>query len=310
MKVPQAFVNGNMLPASQCSVPVYDNGFVLGVTVAEQQRTFGGKIFRLDHHLKRLFRSLEIVGVEIPWTRSELSDIARELISNNFELLDPNADMGLCIFVTPGPETKFVAGDRLLLPDGLRPMVCMHTYPLDFRLWSNLYIEGQPLVIPAIREVPLSCWPRELKCRSRMHYYLADREARSVDPHARALLLDMEGFIAEASTASVLMVTEREGLVAPKSEKVLPSISVAVIEELAAELEIPFSRRDISPDEISSADEVLLCSTSPCILPVSSIDGRKISSGQPGAIFDKLINAWSEIVGVDIRRQASLSVVK
>jgi branched-subunit amino acid aminotransferase/4-amino-4-deoxychorismate lyase len=62
---PQAFLNGRFVPASEAMLPVYDAGFVLGTTVAEQMRTFGGRLFRLDAHLARLSHSLEIVGVDL-----------------------------------------------------------------------------------------------------------------------------------------------------------------------------------------------------------------------------------------------------
>ena len=64
MSEPVAFLNGRWIPASAATVSVGDAGFVLGVTVAEQVRTFAGKLFRLDDHLARLARSLEIIGLD------------------------------------------------------------------------------------------------------------------------------------------------------------------------------------------------------------------------------------------------------
>jgi branched-subunit amino acid aminotransferase/4-amino-4-deoxychorismate lyase len=77
-----------------------------------------------------------------------------------------------------------------------------------------------------------------------------------------------------------------------------------VIEELAAGLGIPFLHRDLTPADVAAADEVLLCSTSPCIWPVTRLDGRPIAGGQPGPIFKQLQDAWSQLVGVNIAEQA------
>ena len=137
-----------------------------------------------------------------------------------------------------------------------------------------------------------------------MHYYLADREAQRREAGARALLLDQEGFVMEASTANILMYRAREGLVSPPRDKILPGVSVAVLQELAAQLSIPFHHRALQVEEVQAADEVLLCSTSPCVLPVSSLDGVAIGQGQPGPVFQQLMAAWGGLVGVDIIRQA------
>ena len=107
-----AYLNGRYLPISQAAVPVYDTGFVLGVTVAEQMRTFGGQLFRLPEHLQRLARSLSIIGVEPKQSLAELQLIAEDLVARNHALLAPGDDLGLAIFVTPGPSASEPAGHR------------------------------------------------------------------------------------------------------------------------------------------------------------------------------------------------------
>jgi branched-subunit amino acid aminotransferase/4-amino-4-deoxychorismate lyase len=137
-----------------------------------------------------------------------------------------------------------------------------------------------------------------------MHYYLADRRAADVEPGARALLLDERGFVSEASTANVLVFDSSEGLISPPLEKILRGISLAVVSQLAEGLGIPMVQRDLAPEAIVSADEVLLGSTPFCLLPVTRLNGRPVGDGAPGSIFRRLLGAWSELVGVDIARQA------
>jgi branched-subunit amino acid aminotransferase/4-amino-4-deoxychorismate lyase len=297
MSEPLAYLNG-WVPASQAVVPVYDAGFIQGATVSEQLRTFSGRLFRLETHLARLARSLAIVGVEPGLPLDELGRIATELVAHNHSLLAAGDDLGLSMFVTPGPYAT-------LAPcASAGPTIGLHTYPLPFRLWAGKYEQGETLVVPDIRQVPAECWPAELKCRSRMHYYLAERQAAEISPGARALLVDAEGFVTETSTSNLLIYRSEEGLVSPRRERILPGISLQTVAELAQPLGIPFAERDLRPQLVAAADEVLLTSTPSCLVPVTHCDGRVIGDGRPGPVFGRLLLAWSELVGIDIARQA------
>jgi branched-subunit amino acid aminotransferase/4-amino-4-deoxychorismate lyase len=295
---PLAFSNGRFVPASALSVPIYDAGFVLGTTVAEQVRSFGGRLFRLERHLERLWRSLDVVRVDPGLSRADFAKTANDLVARNHALLDPADDLGLGIFVTPGPYATFAP------PDAAGPTVCLHTYPLPFHRFAHLYQQGDALVVTNVRQVSADCWPRSLKCRSRMHYYLADHQARQKDPHSRAVLLDEDGFVTETTTASLVVVEPGPTIVSPPHEKLLPGISVAVLAELAEQLGIPFVERDLTPADVAAAEEVLLAGTTPCLLPVLRLNGEPICSGRPGDVFHRLIAAWSALVDLDIVQQA------
>ncbi len=293
-----AFRNGKFIPLEEARVSVLDAGFVLGATVAEQIRTFRGELFRLPEHLTRLRRSLEIVGTPLPLTFEALAEAALELVARNAAELAAGDGQGLAIYVTPGVYGTFTG----LGETG--PMLGMLSFPLPFSQWVDTYREGQALWITETRQVPGNCWPAELKCRSRMHYHLADQEARRRDPRSRALLLDQEGFLSEASTANLLVWRGDEGLLASPVEKILPGISMDTLFRLAADLGLPHGHRELAPADLFTAEEAFLCSTSPCLLPVARVDGKPIGSGTPGPVFARLLAAWSERVGVDIAAQA------
>jgi branched-subunit amino acid aminotransferase/4-amino-4-deoxychorismate lyase len=295
---PLAYWNGELIPASRMAVPVWDAGFVQGVTITEQLRTFRGELFRLESHLERLEASLRTVQLDPQISMDELGRIAAQLAANNHRLLDPDDDLGLSLFVTPGPYAAFAP------QDAHGPHIGMHTYPVAFAGFAAKYETGQRLIVTQTRQVPPSCWPASLKCRSRMHYFLADQEARRSDPTARALLLDEDGFISEASTASFLLFRSGTGFLSPPREKVLPSVSVATLEDIAGTLGIPFVCRNLTLDDLAAAEEAYLSSTSPCLLPVVGVDGRPIGDGTPGPTFRRAIAAWSELVGQDIIGQA------
>ncbi len=298
MTEPLAYLNGQFVPASQLVLPVYDVGFVQGVAVSEQLRTFGGQLFRLGEHLQRLRRSLEIIGLSEQVNLDELAEAATTLVTQNHGLGNPADDLGLSLFATPGPYATFASSAAA------GPTVGMHTYALPFHLWATSYERGEQLVVSRVRQVPAACWPTELKCRSRMHYYLADREAGLSAPGARAVLLDLNGNVLEASTANIILYAPREGLVSPPRGSILPGVSVATVEELAAQLELPFSHRTVTVDDLLEADEVLLTSTSPCVWPVVAVNGQPVGEARPGQVFQQLLSAWSSMVGVDIRAQA------
>jgi branched-chain amino acid aminotransferase len=296
---PLAYLNGRWLPLSQAAVSVFDGGFLQGTTVAEQLRTFRGQLFRLDLHLSRLARSLEIVEVDPGLPLADLGQIATELVEQNRKLIDPDDDLGVTIFVTPGISPTYAAVAR---QQG--PTVCVHTQPLSFRTWAQKFDTGESLVVTDVMQVPAPCWPAELKCRSRMHYYLADKRAREVEAGARALLLDERGFVTEASTANVVVYFKDAGLVSPPKEHILPGVTVAVLEELAGQIGVPFGHRELTVPDVARADEALLCSTSPCIWSVTRLNGRPIAEGKPGAMSRRLLDEWSRMVGLDIEAQA------
>ena len=298
MNEPLAYLNGSFLPASRLTIPVWDTGFVQGVTIAEQLRTFRGELFRVNRHLERLAESLRLIGIALEQSAQDIQSVAEKLIASNRTLLDSGDELGLSLFVTPGPYRAFAP------PDAHGPTLAMHTYPVAFASFADKYDQGERLVVSATRQIPNSCWPASLKCRSRMHYYLADREARLVDHDARALLLDQAGKISEASTANFIAYRRDTGFLSPPREKILPGVSVSTLEDLAKQFGEPFHFRDLTVDDVLSVDEAFLCSTSPCLLPVISISGRPIGNGKPGPMFRQMIDAWSQMVGVNIVDQA------
>ena len=288
-----AYFNGQWTACDQLRLPIDDLGFVQGATIVERMRTFDGQVFRQEDHLQRLRASLEIVGWNAPQLVAEVSDAIAGLLDRNAPQILPGDDWSVVVFITPGRT-----------PDAAQPTVGVHGSPLPFADWADNYNAGVEVVVPDTRQVPGNCWPAEVKCRSRLHYYLADRQAAAKTSGARALLLDQEGYVGEATTANVVAHFREQGLVTPPRGKVLPGVSQQVLFELAGPLNIPHAQCDITPEELSRADEVFLTSTSACMLPVVRIDGKKIGQGAPGQVYHQLLTAWSKLVGVDIVGQA------
>ncbi|MEX2317755.1 MAG: aminotransferase class IV [Pirellulales bacterium] len=292
MDAPWAYRNGDWIASRELSVAVDDVGFLLGATVTERFRTFRGEVFRLDEHLGRMRHSLEIVGLDAGRIVAEFSKVVPEFVIRNRGHVADDDDWSIIAFATPG----VLGADR--------PTVCVHGYPLPFDRWAAQYEAGLSVVVSDVRQVPASCWPPELKCRSRMHFYLADRRASEAQPGAQAILLDQDGYVGEATTANIVVYRAGEGLLSPPAEHVLFGVSLGVVRELAAQLSVPFVVRRFTVDELRTADEAMIASTSICVLPVVACDRRPIGSGQPGPTYRRLLAAWGDLVGLDVAEQA------
>lgn len=287
-----AYLNGKWLAAAELSVAVDDVGFLLGATVAERLRTFRGQVFLLEEHLDRLRRSLKTIGLDSGAIADEVAEAVAGFLRRNQTMIDPDDDWAIIAFVTPGSAAN------------ARPTVCVHGYPLPFHQWAHQFDAGVPVVVSSHRQVPNDCWPAELKCRSRMHYYLADREAAMRRSGARAIVLDQDGYVAEGTTANVVIYRKGEGLISPPHEHILAGVSLGVMKELAAITNIHFVMRPVTVEDFRAADETMFTSTSICILPIVECDGQPIGQGRPGAIFRRLLTEWSDFVGVDVAAQA------
>src|SRR5438094_308 len=300
MTEPLVLLNGKMVPAPEAHLAIYDAGVVLGATVTEITRTSHKRFYRLDTHLDRLFRSLRYTRMDIVLSKSQIAGISQELVATNARLTEDRGELGLIHFVTAGEYPTYAGSAGRAVRT--TPTVCVHTFPMPFELWAGKMQNGAHLVTPSIRHVPPQCYDPKMKYRSRMHYYLADQEARLADPDASALLLDLDGNVTETSGANFLIV-EQGTIVSPTLRNTLPGISRATVIELAEKLGIPFVERDIQVHSVINADEAFLASTPYCLLPVTKINGVTIADGQPGPVYRQLMAAWSERVGLDIAAQ-------
>ena len=287
-----AYLNGAWIPGDKLTLPIDDLGFTLGTTVVERLRTFHGKPFQQQAHLERMRRSLEIVGIEASEVINALEEIIAECAHRNCPHLDKADDLAIIALVTPSPL-------------GNQPAtVCVYAEPLQFSTWADAFSTGVSAWISDVRQVPTNCWPAELKCRSRMHYFLADLAVRKQAPGNRAIMLDQEGYIAESTNANLLIYNPLEGLISPPRDRILQGVTLAVIEELAAAEGLPVREQLFTPEELCAADEVLLLSTSICLLPVTRCNDQPIGAGTPGKVYRQLLAAWNDLVGMDIVTQA------
>ena len=292
-----AWLDGSMIPRDALSIPVGDAGFVLGATVTEQLRTFAGRLFLPDRHAARFRESLRIAGVAAEPLVDAAFTAAVEVAAHNHALGPAGGDLGVVIFATPGDLPAQHEGRRS------PPRVVVHTFPLAFMLWARAYSEGVSLRSVPVTQVPATSWPLALKCRSRMHYHLADQVAAAAEPGARAILCHPDGRVSETSTANIAIVRQGEILTPPPADS-LAGISLSHVRGLALAHGIAWKERSLLLADLAAADEILLTSTPNCLLPATQFDGHPVGNGRPGDVYRRLLAAWSEGVGIDIARQA------
>ena len=290
-----AYFNGQWIGLDDVKVDVEDRGFMGGDVVFEITRTFGGKSFRLDEHLDRLYRSLKYVRIDPGMDREEMRNLTEDALSRNLEAMDDGGDLSIQHFVTRGKGRKAsLAGP---------PTVCIRVYPIDFSRYASMYESGAHGVITRTRSYSSDSLDPKVKHYSRMNFALADLEASDVDPDGWPILLDQEGNLAEGISYNLFLVSD--GVIkTPGDHSILQGVSRQTVIDLAEGLRIPAVEEQIQPYDLYNADEAFFTATSYCILPVTKVDWREVGDGQVGPVTRQLLAAWSEHVGVDIIDQA------
>lgn len=242
-----------------------DLGFRQGVTAVERLRTYHRHPFEVAAHLDRWRRSVDAIGIAGLPDRDRLAALLSELLRRNEAVVKSEGDVGITLFATPGKA----GGDS--------PTLGLHLNRLDFAKAERFRVRGQPLVVTDVVQPDPATWPRAIKVRSRLHYFLADREARRVDPDASGVLLDQDGTLTETGIAS-LAIIEGDAIVSPPVDRVLGGITQQVAERLADECSIAWSFRPITAGRASSASGIMLMGTDTGIWHASSLNGRPMAA--------------------------------
>jgi branched-chain amino acid aminotransferase len=298
---PVVYLRGGFVPASQAHVSIYDFGIVMGATVTDLIRTFQKKPYRLEDHVRRFYESCKYARIRPPVSFAETVGITRELVERNAALLPEGGELAVVYFLTPG-ENLVYAGSAAAPGTAMQPTFCIHSFPLPFGLFQRFFTDGIHLVTPSIRHVPAQCLDPKMKHRSRLHWWLAEQEARLADPLAMPILLNLEGNLTETSGSNVLLVKNGRVLSPPPND-ILLGISRRTIIELCTRLGIEFQERDLQVHDAVNADEIFVATTPYCMAPVTKFNGLALGNGQAGPVFGRLLAAWSADVGVDIRSQ-------
>jgi len=274
------WMDGEMLPWREAKVHVLTHTLHYGMGVFEGIRAYeaerGTAIYRLREHIERLFRSAHILGMPMPYERSALTQVCREVVRANH--LESAYLRPLCFY---GSEGMGLRADNLKT----------HIMVAAWHWGPYLGAAGQEQGI----RVKTSSFTRHhvniTMCKAKangnyMNSMLALQEALQ-GGYDEALLLDVEGYVTEGSGENIFIV--RDGILyTPDLTSALEGITRASIITLAGELRVPVQEKRITRDEVYIADEAFFTGTAAEVTPVRELDGRRIGAGQRGPITARL----------------------
>jgi branched-subunit amino acid aminotransferase/4-amino-4-deoxychorismate lyase len=263
--------NGCWQPADSIRLPIRDPAVTQAVTAVERLRAYGGRLFEVPRHLDRWQRTVEGLGIAGLPDRTTLAGLIEETITRNRRWIDAQDAFGVVLLASPG--------------EGGQPTLVIDLDAIDAAAIRRRTESGSPLVITDVQQPSAACWPRSWKVRCRLHYYLADRQARQTHPEALGALVDADGSVTETSVANLLVV-EGSTVISPPADQILPGVSLAVVRELAAEQAFSWREERLAPERVRTAAEVLLTGTSCGLWFAHSIDNGP--SRQPGPVYRRL----------------------
>jgi len=277
------FINGILLPQDQAKVSVLDRGFLYGDGVFETLRAYSGAIFHCNDHLDRLFQSAEAIYITIPFTPDHLKkSLYKTLEANHLKdaylrlsvtrgVSEPGLDIGGC----PSPTLTIIAKGFSGYPD-------------------SLYQSGIHAAVVNTRRIPASALNPAVKSLNFLNNIMARVEATRLNA-AEAVMLNMEGYVAEGTVSNIFMV--KDGLVKtpPLSAGILNGVTRSIVIDLLKENGIPVIEQAFYPDELYTADECFVTSTLYEVMPVTFINGSAVGSGQPGKLTQMILNLFRRL---------------
>ena len=280
--------DGEMVPWREAKVHVLSHTLHYGMGAFEGVRAYhtdqGPAIFRLQDHTQRLFQSVHILGMKIPFDQDAVNAAQVAAVKENN--LDSAYLRPMCFY---GSEGMGIRADNLRV----------HTIVAAWEWGSYL---GKENMEKGIR-IRVSSFTRHhvniAMCRAKangnyINSMLALQEAVD-DGYDEALLLDTQGFVMEGSGENIFIV--RNGvLYTPDLSSALDGITRRTVMQLAEEMGLRVVEKRITRDEVYIADEAFFTGTAAEVTPIREVDRRKIGNGSRGAITEQLQKAYFDVV--------------
>ena len=288
------YFDGDYLLESQPLFGVSDTAQMWGYSVSDTIRTFGKKLHGASDHISRLVNSCSEANIDIDISPSDIQTILSHLVEKNTLLVAPEDEFLIITYVI-GNWTFNLPGADDYPPSRL----LIHCSTINFTEHAKFFTEGQKVRTSIIKQIPSESLPATIKHRSRMHFVIADKEVKSIEPDASPLLLDYNENISESIYANFFIVKDNT-IQTPPIQNILPGITRKKIITLAKQIGLGIEEKHLTLEDAYSAEEAFFTSTSRIITPISSIDGISIGDAIPGELTQKLLMEYSKNVGVDI----------
>ena len=282
-------VNGALGPPESAAISPLDRGFLLGDSVYETLRTYGGRLFLQREHLDRLRRSAEQLG--IPYDNAPV-DVEREIGRTIAEAALPEAALRVLVSRGPGP----IGYD----PEGCGPpSVVIYARPCP-EIPGAWVREGVDVAIVRVTRNARSALDPAIKSSNLLNNFLAWREARRLGAYEPILLNERE-HLTEGASSNLFLVRSNRLLTPPLEEGLLEGITRGLVLDLARRGGIETSEEALRADDLRGADEAFLTSTLKGVLPVRRCDGWPIQHGRPGPITLRILDLFEERIQAETK---------
>src|SRR6267143_956101 len=207
------YVNGKFLPQSEAKVSVFDHGLLYGDGVFEGIRAYNGRVFKLERHMERLFHSAKAIDLKIPHTKEDLAKIVLETCRHN-----DIKEGYIRPIITRGP------GDLGLDPRKCKsgPSIVVIAQP-SINLLGKVYERGLKVVTSSYRRVPPQSLSPSIKSLNYLNNIMAKVEANQYGAD-EALMLDIQGYVSEAS-ADNFFIVQNHSVITPPTSTNLPGVT-------------------------------------------------------------------------------------
>ncbi len=280
------WIDGRYYGKEDARISVFDHGLLYGDGVFEGIRVYGGKVFRLEEHAVRLYKSAKAMLLDIPMTREEMCRTVREAVKENgtgdgyirLVVTRGIGDLGVNPLTCPKPTVIIIVGGIQLYP-------------------AECYAEGISVITSSLRRIGPASFDVRIKSLNYLNNALAKIEAQR-SGCLEAVLLNNEGYVAECTGDNIFTVSGGVLKTPRPTDQALEGITRAVILELAAAVKIPAVETALTQYDLYTADECFLTGTGAELMPVTKVDGRTVGDGKPGPVTGKISALFQE----EIRR--------
>lgn len=275
------YVNGIIKPAQEAVVPVYDHGFLYGEGVYETLRTYKRVPFLYDRHMQRLRASSERLHLAVPFDNAEMAEWIASTVTAAGELQEAYIRI---LFTRGVGELNY---DPRSTPN---PTTVIIVKPLE-EPPARVFTEGINIcLVPILRNHPGSVNPL-IKANNLLNNALAMQEANRRGGE-EGLMCNYRGELSECSQANFFMVRGGVVLTPPSEAGLLEGITRAFLFEVGNDNGIEVREAILTPDDLATADEAFITSTTRELSPVTTIDGRPVGRGTPGPLTNQLLEGY------------------
>lgn len=285
------YINGELYQRQEAKISVFDSGYLVGDGIWEALRLHHDKLVFLDLHLERMWQAAATVGMNLPFSKEDLTNNIWETIRAN----DMHDNVHVRIMVTRGIK-KTPSQDPRLTISGPNVVII----PEYKRASEESKTKGVTLFTSTIRRGSPDYLDPRLNCHSKLHEVQALVQAIEAGAD-EALMLDVNGFVSTCNATNFFMIKNGE-VWTSTGEYCMNGITRAKVIEACERNGIPCKQKNFSLFDVYGSDEAFVTGTFGGLTPVTKIDGRIIGEGKYGAMTKQLSEYYNDLINEEVKK--------